>query len=93
MDSKQFITKLSKKSALGYKETSSLVASVATAIAELASEEGSVAIPSFGTFYTSKYSEEIRTDLSTGKKMLFPPHIDLHFEASSILKKNLSESN
>lgn len=90
MDNKQFINKLSKKSALGYKETSALVSAVATAIAEVASDEGAVAIPSFGVFKTVKYPEEIRTDLSTSKKMLFPPHITLEFEQSAILKKNLN---
>lgn len=93
MDNKQFITRLSKKSSIDYKETASLIASISTAIADILGNGDSIAIPGFGTFSPVKHDEEIRVDLSTGKRILFPPCLTVAYTQSSILNKHLSQSN
>ena len=52
-----------------------------------------VAIPGFGTFEGVKHEEEITSDLTTGKRMLLPPSVEVRFVAGSMLKKKLKEGS
>ena len=48
-----------------------------------------MAIPRFGTFVPVKHEEEVITDLSTGKRMLVPPEINVEFHPGAMLTKRL----
>ena len=47
-----------------------------------------VAIPSFGKFEAIKQDENISLDLSTGKRILLPPVININFTPASALVKS-----
>lgn len=90
MDNKQYITQLSRRATLNYKETQQLVASAISVIAEVLAQNNQIAIPAFGTFSTEKHDEYINIDLGTGKRMLFPPSIATVFTPGTILTKTIS---
>lgn len=91
MDNKQFNNKLSKKISLDYKETASLIQSVASALSGFMTSGDKVAIPGFGTFSARKLEEKISLDRSTGKRLLLPPQIIIEFSQSALLTKHLTQ--
>lgn len=70
-----------------------LMESFAKVITDSAASMTSIAVPSFGSFVPVKYDEEIKSDLSTGKKMLFPPQIVIEFQPAASLRKKITESH
>lgn len=50
-----------------------------------------VALPSFGSFQGVKRDETIVRDLSTGKRLLLPPAIELEFIPGGRLKNGIAE--
>ena len=48
-----------------------------------------IAIPGFGEFEALRKEEYISVDDATGKKVLYPPCIEVNFNASSLLKKKM----
>lgn len=71
------------------KTVEKLLASLSDVIAGSAAMQEAVAIPSFGSFEAVKYDEEEKTDLSTGKRMLYPPQIVLEFNPAHALRSSL----
>ena len=59
-------------------------------IVGLALSGDSVAIPRFGTFMPVKEGERVSRDLSTGRNVLLPPHLDMRFTAASALRRAIS---
>ena len=93
MDSKTLRHKIGAGAGLDGRTTAALTEAFARVLAESAESMASVAVPSFGTFTPKKYEEEIGTDLSTGKKMLYPPQIVLEFQPAASLRKKITESH
>ena len=91
MDSKTFTARLSKALGCDHQHASAMTAALTAAIAEAGAELDSAAIPGFGTFEGVKHDEEITNDLTTGKRMLLPPSVEVKFVAGSMLKKKLKE--
>lgn len=52
-------------------------------------EMDSVAIPTFGTFTPHIQPDSVSTDLSTGKRILLPPEINIEFHPGAMLLKRL----
>lgn len=90
MDNKQYITQLSRRATLNYKETQQLVSSTIATIIEVLSQDDQIAVPAFGTFSTEKRDEYIDIDQETGARMLFPPSIKAVFTPGTILTKSIS---
>lgn len=90
MDNKQFITSLSKKTGMEYKECQNYVAALCDIIVMEIEAGRKVAIPSFGQFSPDKQDETISRDLTTGKNIMLPPSIVLKFTAGSILSKRVN---
>lgn len=90
MDNKQYITRLSKRASLNYKETQQLVTSVIAMVNGVLSEGDTLAIPAFGNFSVQKNEEYIGFEKTTGQRMLFPPHIEVKFTPGSILAKTIN---
>lgn len=90
MDNKQYITRLSRRATLNYKETQQLVTSAIAVIAEVLSQDDALAIPAFGSFGTEKKEEYISVDNATGRRMLFPPSLKATFTPGTILIKTIS---
>lgn len=80
---------ISKKLSRDPKDINALIDALATVLREKCGSMNSVAIPGFGTFVPIKEEEKIATDLSTGKRLLLPPHISLIFQPSFILRKKI----
>ena len=89
MDNKQYITRLSRRASLNYKETQQLVNSTIAMITDVLSQGDMQAIPSFGTFSTEKTEEYIAVDEKTGRRMLFPPSVSVKFTPGTILIKSI----
>lgn len=89
MDNKQYITRLSRRASLNYKETQQLVSSTIAMITDVLSQDDILAIPAFGTFEAEKHDEYIAVDETSGKRMLFPPSISAKFSPGTILTKSI----
>ncbi|MDE5978677.1 MAG: HU family DNA-binding protein, partial [Muribaculaceae bacterium] len=50
-----------------------------------------LALPSLGSFQGIKREETVVRDLSTGRRVLLPPAIELEFTPAGRLKKGISE--
>lgn len=93
MDNKQYITRLSRRATLNYKETQQLVSSAIAMITEVLAQDDSLAIPAFGTFSTEKQDEYIAFDKETGRRTLYPPTLTAQFTPGTILTKSISSTN
>ncbi len=89
MDYKNLRTRLAAATGRPAADIDALTDALAVVLRESASALDSVAIPTFGTFVPVKHNEEVRTDLSTGRRMLVPPEIVLEFNAGAMLQKRL----
>ncbi|MDE7153790.1 MAG: HU family DNA-binding protein [Muribaculaceae bacterium] len=50
-----------------------------------------VAVPGFGQFATVNEPEQIITDLSTGKRLMLPPVIEIVFTPATAISKDLKK--
>lgn len=73
------------------KDIDVLLKGFADLVKDLLSESKNVALPGFGKFIAKKSDEYIAVDSQTGKRMLYPPKVEVAFEQSSILKAKLAE--
>lgn len=92
MDSKSLTNELSSSLDLNQQIVDVLMTSFTKVLIEGLTSQSSIAIPSFGSFVPHKYDEEIKVDLSSGKKIIFPPQITVEFITASSLKKKFAES-
>lgn len=90
MDYKQFRKKIAEQTGRSTADVDALVEGLSVALRQSCAELDSVAVPTFGTFVPEKHNEEIRTDLSTGRKMLLPPEISVGFVPAGALAKRLT---
>lgn len=51
----------------------------------------SVAVPRFGTFAPVKEDERVSRDLSTGRNVLLPPHLELRFTPAAALRRSATD--
>lgn len=93
MDSKTLNQRIADSLGIDNKTVGNLLGSLAKVLAESADSLTTVAIPSFGSFIPVKYDEEVRADLSSGKKILFPPQISIEFQPAVSLRKKVLESH
>jgi len=89
MDNKAFVTHLAQRMACDTSCAGRMLDSFASLLGEQCGRGNKVAIPGFGTFEGIKHNEEITTDLTTGKRLLLPPSIELRFIAGGMMKKHL----
>lgn len=88
----EFMDKLNEKIAAITGIDSDTVSQVSSAIpkvlTQLCLDGDSVAIPGFGTFSAVKTDEYIDVD-EDGRRWLRPPHIDIAFRTSVVLRKKV----
>ena len=89
MDSQNIIQNIASAIDQSTASVENMLRAFAKILSDGASTLTSVAVPSFGSFVPVKYEEEIRPDLSSGKKMLFPPAIVIEFHPATSLRKKL----
>lgn len=93
MDSKALTHTLANTLRVDIKTVSVMLNSLSKIITDSANNLSDIAIPSFGTFSPVKYEEEIKTDLVTGKQMLYPPQITVEFFPAASLRKKVLENH
>lgn len=90
MDNRSFISALAKATDRDSRAAGAMARLLAQTIAEIASENDSVALPGFGTFTPVLTPEHVVTDTETGRRRLEPPHRSIDFTPASRLKKIIS---
>lgn len=93
MDNRKFIEGLAKRLGCDNDTAMRLTEGFEVVVREECAKANRVAIPGFGTFEGVKHEEEITSDLTTGKRMLLPPSVEVRFVAGSMLKKKLKEGS
>ncbi len=91
MNNKQLIIELSNRLNRDEKDVSILLDGFTNLLKEAFSNLDSVAIPGFGELEVQKNEEKISVDAISGKRILYPPCVEVKFKNSSLLKKKLSE--
>ena len=91
MDNKQFIVSLSERTNLSSKDTGTTINILCDLITKHLKNLDAVAIPTLGKFAAIKEDEKISKDLSTGKRLLLPPVINIVFTPASTLVKSLDK--
>lgn len=91
MNNKQLIIELSNRLNRDEKDVSILLDGFTNLLKESFSNLDSVAIPGFGELEVQKNEEKISVDAISGKRILYPPCVEVKFKNSSLLKKKLSE--
>lgn len=89
MDNKQLMTHLAQKLGRNRTDVNKLLDALANVVAERCGELDSIAVPGLGTFVGEKHKECIVEDNVAGKRMLMPPHVELRFKMSNVLKNRM----
>ena len=87
MNNKEFISELSKRTGYNNKETSQLVSSLLSIMAQELQDGKSVVIQGFGSFDVKKKLERISVNPVTRQRMLIPPKLVLSYKPSITLKE------
>ncbi|MBQ8672580.1 MAG: HU family DNA-binding protein [Bacteroides sp.] len=87
MNNKEFTTELARRLGYTIKDTSELVATLLTGMAQQWQEGNSVHIPGFGTFEVRKKAERISINPVSKTRFLIPPKLVLSYRPSSALKE------
>lgn len=88
---KELVDKLSKSLGRSKSDINKLLEALSNVVVERCSELDSISVPRFGTIESVKHDEKIIVDKETGKRTLFPPHVEVQFTSSTVLKKNLNQ--
>lgn len=91
MDNSQIINIIARKMNIEAATTEKLMEGFAAVIARECGEENRIALPQFGSFVGVKHDETVVNDLTTGKRLLLPPSIELEFHPGGRLKNGISE--
>ena len=87
MNNKEFISELSCRFVYTNKDTTQLVSSVISIMAQQLQDGNTVEIQGFGTFEVRKKLERISINPATQQRMLIPPKLVLTYKPSAILKE------
>ncbi len=90
METRGVIEELSRRLDRKTTDVSSLIDGFVSIIKERCSDLDSIAIPGFGNFIPVKKDEYVAVD-EKGKRIMYPPSVELKFESSTILKSKISE--
>lgn len=90
MEHKQFHKLLCERTGRNSADIEALEEGLAIVIRQCCADLDTVAVPTFGSFTAIKHKEEIVDDLSTGKRMLLPPEINVEFTPSASLLNRIN---
>lgn len=93
MDYKTFLSRLAAHTNLPQPQVNQLASCLSSAIVEACADLDTVALPGFGNFSGVKHEERVEEDTKTGGRTLFPPHIDIEFRPSVMLRKRLAQKS
>ncbi|MBR6489266.1 MAG: HU family DNA-binding protein [Muribaculaceae bacterium] len=87
---KELVDALSKSLSRDKDDINKLLEALGNVVAERCSELDSISVPRFGTIAAVKHNESVETDKESGKRTLMPPHMEVSFTTSNVLKKHLN---
>lgn len=90
MDNKTLVTRLSAKLGKNRSDVSKLLEGFTSVVTSCAADLDAVAIPGFGSFDPVKIDEQVSINPDNGKRTLYPPKVEISFQASNILKKKIN---
>jgi DNA-binding protein HU-beta len=86
MNNKEFVTELSIRLGYSVEDTTQLISSMCSIVAEELEEGNFLSVQNFGSFEVKKKSEKILINPSTQQRMLVPPKLAICFKPSTQLK-------
>lgn len=86
MNNRQLQTALAKKLGKSKDDVSKLLEAFVGIVQGRCGDLDTIALPGFGTFEGVKKNEHIELDKKTGKRVIYPPKVELQFKVSSTLK-------
>lgn len=89
MTNKDFISELAQQTGYSPEDTQKMVNSIVEAMGDHFQEDGSVLVPTFGTFEVKKKLERVMVNPSTGQRMLVPPKLVLNFKPNANWKERV----
>ena len=89
MTNKDFIAELAQKTGYSPEDTQKMVNAIVETMGDQFQDDGSVLVPTFGTFEVKKKLERIMVNPTTGQRMLVPPKLILCFRISPTWKDKL----
>ena len=89
MTNKDFISELAQQTGYSPEDTQKMVNSIVEAMGDHFQEDGSVLVPTFGTFEVKKKLERIMVNPSTGQRMLVPHKLVLNFKPNANWKERV----
>jgi DNA-binding protein HU-beta/integration host factor subunit alpha len=89
MTNKDFIAELAEKTGYTLDDTQKMVNAIVQTMGDNFQEDGTVVIPTFGTFEVKKKLERIMVNPSTGQRMLVPPKLVLNFKPNANWKERV----
>lgn len=89
MDYKVFRRQLSDRLGRPVADIDNLAKGLAKVMRRSLVEMDAVAIPTFGTFTPEIRPDSVSTDLSTGRRILLPPEVNITFTPGAMLLKRL----
>lgn len=90
MENKTFVSAMAAKMDCSAEEVARMNEGFSAILRRECAHLSRVAIPGFGSFEGIKHDEEIRTDHASGRRMMFPPCIEVEFKPSTMLRKRIN---
>lgn len=90
MNNKKLVVELSKRLNRDEADVLSLFDGLAVVFKENLIELNSIAIPGFGEFVPVKIEERVLCDNISGKRILYPPQINVEFKQSALVRKKIA---
>lgn len=87
MNNREFLSELSKRTAVQGKVTDQAVKDLIEAITARLCDGDIVSVSGFGTFEVKKKMERVSVNPKTGKRMLVPPKLTVSYRPSLLLKE------
>lgn len=91
LDNTQIINIIARRMNIESSTAEKLMEGFAGVLTRECRDENRIAIPTFGTFIGTKHNETVVKDLTTGKRLLLPPSIEIEFVAGGRLKNSVGE--
>ncbi|MBQ6379139.1 MAG: HU family DNA-binding protein [Prevotella sp.] len=89
MTNKDYIAELAEKTGYTLDDTQKMVNVIIQTMGDHFQEDGTVVVPTFGTFEVKKKLERIMVNPSTGQRMLVPPKLVLNFKPNANWKERV----
>ncbi|MEG1586076.1 MAG: HU family DNA-binding protein [Bacteroidales bacterium] len=92
MDHKKFINELQKRTGLDKSRLNLLLKTMEEVMREQAINQNTIQLDGLGVFEPRKRLEFVHEDVTTGRCVLYPPRIVVHFSPDDLFKATLQKA-